>query len=574
MSEDLVPLLQRLQVPVEYGQPQYMSEDSPVARLQEWKSSVYLTLTEIELVLKRRRSDLSTADQANVISTAAFFDSEDIWVVPSARKQAKVILQHFDDPPQPLLSQILNHNVKPLFQHNPHPQLNASGRKLARPAGGPMATHDFYDSQKWKTAPGVANIVSWCVKHMQRDWYEALWPLIVPPVMALLDDFETRHKLCGVRIVSEMLREVPGPLLKRTGVDGLIRASLNTCLAYLNENDTPLLIAAAVDVYLTLTLLTTSVGSAEQFDQLCFLLGEGIIRGIWLYASEKPEVIHASLKALPPVLRALNIGTARFFKVECGPCVSRWKITILDAIARCWVTLIDSGDSYLWYRLLLCPVPATMSISMDDLVNSLSASHVGQDASDLAALQAHLAKTLFASSVAHSSNSQRVSRKTSFSQPCNTPTYSNLSQFSDSQAASAAAGPSWMVVDSMREDVDEDERMVEDLLVPRSPSTSALQFTLPLSSWSKTHYPSSIQPSDSVSSFTSTDPFYLAQVQAQHQNSSTYSQFTELGKLPQQSPFAAATSARRDQSSANTSTGPPSLENHPFFAAASAVFDY
>lgn len=57
----------------------------------------------------------------------------------------------------------------------------------------------------------------------QRDAYETSWHLIIPPVMTLLDDYEARYKLQGVEIVSEMLRRVPKELLKRTGVDGLMR---------------------------------------------------------------------------------------------------------------------------------------------------------------------------------------------------------------------------------------------------------------------------------------------------------------------------------------------------------------
>lgn len=229
-------------------------------------------------------------------------------------------------------------------------------------------------------------------------------------------------------------------------------------------------------------------------------------------------------------------------------------------------------------------LPGTMSISIDDLANSLGASHVGQEAIDLAALQvcpislrvylcrvsvskAQLAKTLFASSVTHSSNPQSVSRKTSFTQPCNTPTYTNFAPFVGPQVV--AAGPSWAM-----DDMEEDERMVEDLLLPRSPNSSALQFSLPLQPRSTSHLSSNNQTSsESPSSFTSTDPFYLAQLQAQHQNSSTYSSFAELGKLPQQSPFA-STSSHREQSGTNVSIAPLSLETHPFLVAASSAFDY
>jgi hypothetical protein len=66
-------------------------------------------------------------------------------------------------------------------------------------------------------------------------------------------------------------------------------------------------------------MLTTDLGSPDRFNQLCTLLGEGIISGIWLYASEKSEVILASLDALPPVVRALGIGNARYLKVRSMP---------------------------------------------------------------------------------------------------------------------------------------------------------------------------------------------------------------------------------------------------------------
>ena len=41
--------------------------------------------------------------------------------------------------------------------------------------------------------------------------------------MTLLDDFETKYKLQGVIVVREVLLRLPKGLLKRTGVDGLIR---------------------------------------------------------------------------------------------------------------------------------------------------------------------------------------------------------------------------------------------------------------------------------------------------------------------------------------------------------------
>lgn len=76
----------------------------------------------------------------------------------------------------------------------------------------------------------------------QSDTYEELWPLIIPPVMALLDDYEARYKLQGVQIVSVMLQQVPKELLKRTGVDGLIRSVRESIrVPRRSTNHTPLL---------------------------------------------------------------------------------------------------------------------------------------------------------------------------------------------------------------------------------------------------------------------------------------------------------------------------------------------
>ncbi|KAF5388141.1 hypothetical protein D9615_000018 [Tricholomella constricta] len=315
MSTDaLEPLLRSLQVPSDYARYENITEDTALVRLDEWKRSAERILVELRTILKQRSSDLSTEDQANAISAAASFDGQDPWITAASRCTSGEILQRFPHPNNALLVQILTYNIKPLFQLNPHPFLNVSGRKLSRPAGGPMASSDFYDEQTWKKSPGIANLVSWCVRLVPGEAYEDLWHLIIPPVMALLDDFEAKYKLRGVEVVSEMLQQVPGQLLKRTGMDGLIRSSLNTCLLQLHNPETPQLIEAAVDASLSLTLLTTSVGSADQFDQLCALLGEGIISGIWLYASDKPDVVLASLHALPLILRTLKIGNARFLK--------------------------------------------------------------------------------------------------------------------------------------------------------------------------------------------------------------------------------------------------------------------
>ncbi|KAJ3879588.1 hypothetical protein F5051DRAFT_438624 [Lentinula edodes] len=226
-----------------------------------------------------------------------------------------------------------------------------------------------------------------------------------------------------------------------------------------------------------------------------------------------------------------------------------------------------------------------MSLSVDDLVSSLSSSHIGQEALDLAALQAQLAQTLFPQPIASSSDSSLDS----FHQPCNTPTgRTPSSSFSWGQLIDVQQHLSRR--DEMIDDA-EDERMVEDILMPSSPASagySSAQYALQQqmnNPFQKSHnrnphnrstssFPSS--PSSSSvsepSSFTSTDPFYLAQLQAmQSHNAPSPSAMSQLGMPAQHSPFTQQQQTRRENF--NFSPASISLDTHNLFAVTSVAFE-
>lgn len=217
-----------------------------------------------------------------------------------------------------------------------------------------MAMQDYYEGQLWKQHPGIANVVLWCVNALevslnlswkeadsdistQPEAFEQMWYLIIPPVMTFLDDFDAKYKLQGVIIVRAMLPRLPKGLVKRTGVDGLIQQvfsklyrssnsfwlwqSLRTSLSHFQSPETPDLITNAICASVDLTLQTTSPAgnenaNSERFYQLCSLLGDGIVSGIWLYAEDKPTVVQATFEALPYLIKALGMGTIRFLQVS------------------------------------------------------------------------------------------------------------------------------------------------------------------------------------------------------------------------------------------------------------------
>ncbi|KAF5361588.1 hypothetical protein D9757_011557 [Collybiopsis confluens] len=376
-DDQLQSLLASLEIPSEYKSLDSNSPDV-ITRLDSWKLASLRVLQDLKELLKIRQ--LTTAEKATVIARTACYDGQGSWIAPEVHSVVTEILDDFSKPSLLVMNQLLETDVNPLFRSNPHPSLNLStGRKLDRPAGGPMGSIDFYESQAWKAYPGAANLVFWCLRHIQTNDYGRLWHLVIPLVMTFLDDYQVPYKLKGVEMVKVLLEHVPREILKRTGVDGLILNSLNTCLAQLDDAESPRLIQAAISASLSLTLLTTSPGTIAQFDQLCGLLGERIIGMIWLYSYDKVGVVQASVESLPPLLSALGLGCSRYLKAlipqlvhpltpvpfkstpirlqlcslraldvvigECSYRMSLWKGTILEAIGRCWVDMVESPSS-------------------------------------------------------------------------------------------------------------------------------------------------------------------------------------------------------------------------------------
>ncbi|KAI6035590.1 hypothetical protein F5J12DRAFT_32601 [Pisolithus orientalis] len=221
-----------------------------------------------------------------------------------------------------------------------------------------------------------------------------------------------------------------------------------------------------------------------------------------------------------------------------------------------------------------------MSISVDDLVASLSSHHIGQEALELAALQAQLAQSLlahqFSSSSPHFQHphlsgphpcTNIARRDPGHVQHCTTPTSRTPSSSAfiwplpvqELASHSRRSSISSIKMQQCHEDIvlvdmddadEEDARLVEAMVTPSDvPSKDALNsFSVPTSH----QLISPMDPSCSPSLFTTTDPFYIqtSQAAAAQQSLSTApgapgtaSFFALAGRPNAHSPFAMGTSA-------------------------------
>ncbi|KAI0363833.1 hypothetical protein BV20DRAFT_957501 [Pilatotrama ljubarskyi] len=377
-SADILKALEDLRVPTEFAKYEEDSEAETIVRLEQWKENACNVLASLRETLRSRDAIAKTAEP-NLLYAVSAFDGGGPWVLDASRTIARNILSSFENADFDLLEGILHDFVKPIFAVNPHPSVSVeTGRKLARPAGGPMGHLDYLEAQEWKSHPELFNVLSWCLCHTDTRGVERLWHLFIPPIMTFLDDYQAAYKLQGVHLASQLLKVAPAELLRRTGVDVLLATSLKTCLTFLHNQETPKLIRSAARTYIYLVKYTTARGSAAQFDQLCSLLGDSIIGSIWVYASRDIDALQASVDVIPDVVEALDIGASRYLKAlipqlvfplipgpensvptayklssaralcsvmrMCSPRIHKWKGTILEAVLRCWVDLANSSQ--------------------------------------------------------------------------------------------------------------------------------------------------------------------------------------------------------------------------------------
>ncbi|KAF8305477.1 hypothetical protein DL93DRAFT_2102035 [Clavulina sp. PMI_390] len=367
----LESLLDNLRIPVEYQALEL--ESGPLLRWKDvaWQSLNKLQAVEPETLVASVRSRFLL----RVTSLIGVDDFTSQSTSDLAKNIADKCVSHQPTSCQSIVREVLETEINPLFIASAHPRVNLdSGRSLPRPAGGTAATQDFYREQHWKNEGlGCWNCLRWCIMQLDDGDFETLWPLVIPPLMTLVDDFDPRFKPRGIAVATELVDRVDASLLKRTGVDSLLFQFLGTAMRFLSEETAPPLFLASTTCYLRLTNRIAEPGSQRRYELLWTLISEDIIGGAWIYGTRNAKMIETSVEALIPVVDELGISSVRFFKalipqlsefmitkpeVPTAPrlqllscrcltgliricagtgLVGSWKHRILDSLLRCWV---------------------------------------------------------------------------------------------------------------------------------------------------------------------------------------------------------------------------------------------
>jgi len=277
-----------------------------------------------------------------------------------------------------LLQHFLSLTIRPAFTQKPTTAskslgITANGRKSTTTALPQKVTaEDFDDTQQkpWKSlqTPEILSLLAWCISSLTPSTTERFWPLLLPPILTLLDDWEVRYKTLGARYLHQLLSVTPGALLEKTGLGDVFEEALLPCLSFLppvtGEVESVRLLEEVLSALLALAVLRfPCLGSGQKAPRtgvnpqtlkakahegknrgtriapLDRLLRKGFLHGYSLCGSPgspssySPAVLATLFAHLPPVLNQMGVDSVKHLRFLV-PAVSETMARAPDLLSR------------------------------------------------------------------------------------------------------------------------------------------------------------------------------------------------------------------------------------------------
>ncbi|KAF1990862.1 poly A polymerase C-terminal region-like protein [Aulographum hederae CBS 113979] len=303
-----------------------------------------------------------------------------------------------------LIDHMLKLTIRAKFVRSPqNPSVTAAGRINT---GGEQSRRqqNLLDEEEkpWKSAPEVLSLLKWVVENLSPKSVELHWPLLVPPILALTDDYEIKYKAIGCSLLQKLLEVTPPPLLHRTGLAKVFEESLLPCLTYLPtltpEAESVEILSAAFPALLQLVRTQFPAASLSgdqnqpppnEFSRTKARALDNILRtGIftaYAHAGEHVRIASVLLTHLRSITEELGIESVRHLK-DVLPLLCRilsdpfgtaympllvaatkamrtvtwegrerirwWRSQVLSGLANCWILVraqetsghVDKGD--------------------------------------------------------------------------------------------------------------------------------------------------------------------------------------------------------------------------------------
>ncbi|KAI9724125.1 MAG: hypothetical protein M1812_000844 [Candelaria pacifica] len=234
------------------------------------------------------------------------------------------------------IEHILKNVVRPLFDNSASPSVTSQGRKATKPK---RQKHDALSLESelkpWKFDHKYSiDLLSWALLNSDEALVEKHWPMMIPPVLTILDDDSPEIKARGCELLDTLLKITPPALLERTGLGQVLTDAVMPCLLYLPtltpEAESTRLLSAAYPALITLARarflppthqMALSKASRDPdrisnervkyFDEI---LRKGVLGG-YRHAGEHVKIAELLVGQIAVIVAQMGIYAVKYLKV-------------------------------------------------------------------------------------------------------------------------------------------------------------------------------------------------------------------------------------------------------------------
>lgn len=147
------------------------------------------------------------------------------------------------------------------------------------------------------------------------------WPLIIPPLLALIDDTSIKYKIKGCNLLAIFLQRCPSLLLERTGLGEIFENAVTPCLLSLpsltEEADSLEMLKVAYPALTSLALVRFPGGQrqAAKVKALDKILRDGVLKG-YAQAGEHVRIGKLLVNEMTVLVKELGIESIKHLKVR------------------------------------------------------------------------------------------------------------------------------------------------------------------------------------------------------------------------------------------------------------------
>lgn len=231
-----------------------------------------------------------------------------------------------------LARHFLQLTIRPLFLKARPSSVTDAGRRVTTTVLPAKMTADSLNDEvnkPWKDDKQAfaLDLLVWVVQALDEKLLEEVWHMVVPPVLTLADDWETKYKRLGAELLRKVLEVTPPLLLARTGLGEVFEEALLPCLTFLPtitpENESLALLSAVYPALLALSRtrypktpqpsnskFSTADLSRQRTKFLDTIIRKGILYG-YQHCSQYPRITRLLFDYLALLINELGIDSVK-----------------------------------------------------------------------------------------------------------------------------------------------------------------------------------------------------------------------------------------------------------------------